>query len=106
MTINAYKPQGTDIKVYTKVISAEDVETFDEKPYTLMVQETPSTLISLNEKDYKDFVFKSANSSLSYVSNESTFNRFKTFAVKIALLSEDANVIPKVKDMRAIALDE
>ena len=106
VTVNANKPQGTDIKVYTKVISSEDTQTFDEKPYILMTQETPSTVISLNDKDYRDFVFKSANDNLSYVSNESTFNRFKTFAVKIALLSEDSKVVPRVRDMRAIALDE
>ena len=33
------------------------------------------------------------------------FDRFKTFAIKIALTSTNAAVVPKVRDMRAIALD-
>ena len=106
VTLNAFKPQNTDIKVYVKVISAEDTATFDEKEYILLTQETAATTYSLNERDYKDFTFKSANNALSYVSNESTFNRFKTFSIKIALMSSNPITVPRIRDMRTIALDE
>ena len=104
--LNAYKPQGSDIKIYAKVISAEDTDTFDEKGFILLEQETESTVYSLNEFDYKDFVFKTTEDSISYISNNSLFTKFKTFSIKIALLSTSGVIIPKIRDMRAIALDE
>ena len=54
----------------------------------------------------KELVFKSANDAITYTSSNVTYEKFKTFAIKIALTSNNATVIPKVRDMRAIALDE
>ena len=104
--ISAFKPLGTGINVYYKVKSEEDPESFDDKSYVLMNQETANTLLSTSEEDIKEFTFKTANDSISYTSGGATHDRFKTFAIKIALTSNNATVIPKVRDMRAIALDE
>ena len=103
--LNAYKPQDTDIKVYFRVHNAEDPEDFESKPYTLMTQETDANLISASEADTNQYVFKSVNSSISYVSAGVTYDKFKTFAIKIVLGSASTAIIPKVKDMKAIALD-
>ena len=104
--VNAYKPLGSGIHVYFKVKSDEDPEDFDKKDYVLMSQETPSSVFSLTEGDTKELVFKSANDAITYTSSNVTYEKFKTFAIKIALTSNNATVIPKVRDMRAIALDE
>ena len=103
--LNAYKPQDTDIKVYFRVHNAEDPEDFESKPYTLMTQETDANLISASEADTYQYVFKSVNSSISYVSAGVTYDKFKTFAIKIVLGSASTAIIPKIKDMKAIALD-
>ena len=103
--INAYKPVDTGIEVYFKVKADEDPQDFDEKGYTLMTQETSNSVFSLSEEDTKEFVYKSANESIEYTSGGVKFDRFKTFAIKIALTSSNAAVVPKVRDMRAIALD-
>ena len=103
--MNAYKPVDTGIEVYYKVKSDEDPEDFDLKGYTLMSQETASTVYSLNEEDTREFTFKTTNDSAEYTSGGTTFDRFKTFAIKIVLTSKDAAVVPKVRDMRAVALD-
>ena len=34
-----------------------------------------------------------------------TYDKFKTFAIKIVLGSASTSIIPKVKDMKAVALD-
>ena len=104
--VNAYKPLGSGLHVYFKVKSDEDPEDFDKKDYVLMSQETPSSVFSLTEGDTKELVFKSANDAITYTSSNVTYEKFKTFAIKIALTSNNATVIPKVRDMRAIALDE
>ena len=103
--INAYKPIESGIHVYYKVKSEEDPEDFDKKGYTLMTQETPSTVYSLNEEDTKEYLFKTTDESITYTSGNITYDTFKTFAIKIALTSNTASIVPKVRDMSAIALD-
>jgi len=105
LIMNAYKPVDTGIEVYYKVKSDEDPEDFDLKGYTLMTQETASTVYSLNEEDTREFTFKTTNNSAEYTSGGTSFDRFKTFAIKIVLTSKDTAVVPKVRDMRAVALD-
>jgi len=103
--ISAFKPLGTGINVYYKVKSEEDPESFDDKSYVLMNQETANTLLSTSEEDIKEFTFKTANDSISYTSGGATHDRFKTFAIKIVMTSNNAVTVPKLRDMRAIALD-
>ena len=103
--MNAYKPLGTGIHVYYKVKSDEDPADFDKKGYVLMSQETANTVYSLGEEDTKEFVYQTSDESISYTSANVEYDKFKTFAVKIALTSNNAAVVPKVRDMRAIALD-
>jgi len=103
--LNAYKPKDTDIKVYFRVWNAEDPGDFEDKPYVLMTQETDVNLISANESIINQYSFKSAGGSISYTSDGQTYDKFKTFSIKIVLASSSSTVIPKVKDMKAIALD-
>ena len=109
--VNAYKPRGADIHVYYKILSDSDVEPFDEKPYVLMEQETTSSSFSLNENDVKTFTFRTKDQFVSYTDSEGQkYNDFKTFAIKIGFtLNRDDQTtfigIPRVSDVRAIALD-
>ena len=110
--MNAYKPRGSNIYVYYKVLSAEDSENFDDKPYILMSQDTSEGLFSLNENDFKEYVFKTTDEKINYTSNDSTtvYTNFRTFAVKV-VFTRDLDIqttyigIPKVSDLKVIALD-
>jgi len=104
--INAYKPLGTGVHVYYKVKSDEDPQDFDDKNYVLMTQETPSSVYSGAEGDIREFIYKTSTDSITYTSQNVTYDKFKTFAVKIVMTSNNATVVPKVRDMRAIALDD
>jgi hypothetical protein len=103
--LNAYKPKDTDIKVYYKVHNAEDPDDFEDKPYTMFTQETDANLISSNESDIKSYVYRTSANNITYTSSNVTYDKFKTFAIKIVLGSASTAIIPKVKDMKAIALD-
>ena len=103
--LNAYKPKDTDIKVYYRVHNADDSEDFETKPYVLMTQQTDSNKISANESDIHEYAFKSPNDVITYTSNSVTYDKFKTFAIKIVLGSASSSIIPKIKDLKAIALD-
>ena len=103
--LNAYKPLGTNIHVYYKVKNADDPDDFDVKDYTLMSQETSSGTISKGKEDIVEFIFKTPNETTAYSSNNVRYETFKIFAIKIALVADTTYDMPRVKDMRAIALD-
>ena len=103
--LNAYKPKDTDIKVYYRVHNSEDPTNFEERPYEIMTQETDVNRISASETDINEYVFRSSANNVSYTSSNVTYDKFKTFAIKIVLGSASTSIIPKVKDMKAVALD-
>ena len=109
--LNAYKPRGTNIHLYYKVLSQDDAENFDDKPYILMTQDTSSGLFSMNEGDFKQYVYKTKDEKILYTNEDgSTFRTFRTFAVKV-VFTRDSDIqttfigIPKISDLKVIALD-
>jgi len=103
--VNAYKPLGTNVHVYYKVKNGDDPDDFDMKNYILMTQETSTGTISKGKEDIQEFIFKTPNETTAYTSNSVRYETFKIFAVKIALVADTTYDMPRVKDMRAIALD-
>ena len=103
--LNAYKPLGTDFHLYYKVKADNDQTDFDDKNYVLMNQETDSSIVSGSEQDIKEFIFKTADEKITYSSDNVVYDKFKTFSVKMVLTSNNAVTVPKVRDMRVIALD-
>ena len=103
--LNAYKPKDTDIKVYYRVHNSEDPTNFEDRPYIIMTQETDINRISASETDVNEYVFRSSANNVAYTSGSIRYDKFKTFAIKIVLGSASTSVIPKVKDMKAVALD-
>ena len=105
--VNAYKPESAKIHVYAKVLSPDDTESFDDRGYIQLEQETANSVNSLNEDDFKEFLYRSAGDSIDYTDDNGTnYKKFKTFAIKLCLLSTSTLDVPRVKDLRAIALDE
>ena len=103
--VNAYKPKGTDVHVYYKVKNVDDPDDFDLKNYVLMSQETTAGTISKGKNDIQEFIYKTSGETTAYTSNSVRYETFKTFAVKIALVANTTYDMPRVRDMRAIALD-
>ena len=103
--LNTYKPLGTDVHLYYKVKGETDPEDFDTKDYVIMTQETPSSLYSGSEEDIKEFIYKTSGEEIKYTSNGVNYDTFKSFAVKAVMTSNNVTVVPKVRDIRIIALD-
>jgi len=57
--ITAYKPSGTTIQVYAKILNFTDGEAFEDKDWTLMDQVTSGAIYSdsLNEEDYREYEY-------------------------------------------------
>jgi hypothetical protein len=103
--VNTYKPLGTGVHLYYKVKGETDPEDFDSKGYVLMTQETPSTIYSGNEGDIKEYIYKTSDEEIKYTSNNVNYDTFKSFAVKAVMTSNNVTVVPKIRDIRIIALD-
>jgi len=109
--MDAYKPRGSNIHAYYKVLSSEDSEPFDEKSWVLMKQQTANTTYSISEHDFKRFEFKTYDEKISYISGgDARYEKFRTFSIKLVMtldrVSQDSFIgIPKIANLRAIALD-
>lgn len=122
--ITAYKPSGSEIKAYVKFKSAEDPETLDDKHYTMLTQITPSNVVSssTNSKDFREYEFglPSTNASVQtaylfsgnndviryHDDGGATYDTFKTFSVKLVMTGDNSAIVPRVTDLRAIALQK
>ena len=111
--VTGYKPAGTDIKVYARLLNANDETPFNEHTYTELELLTSALVISDPKltSDFKEFEYKIPTASLTgpsgefqYISGGNTYTGYKFFAIKIILLSTDTSVVPRLLDYRAIAL--
>jgi hypothetical protein len=121
--LTAAQMLGTIIWVYTKVRNKADIESFDQKNWVLAKRMQPFVdEISPSEDYYREIRFMGGGADdefpLSYeakldgVAYDSAnqpsgerFNTFNEFAIKIVMQSNDALVVPVVKDLRAIAVE-
>ena len=195
--VTAYRPAGSDLKVYGKFLAGADSDTFQTKDWSALVETTSSALVSslVNSDDYVELIYElptsiqiiangasvnttSANIAVSstsafaagnfvYITNNTTgamnvrqvnqltnstsmvlssnlsfatsncavglipglqsqdgafkyannnsatryvtmtdgvFDTFKTFAVKVVLVSNNYHIVPKMSDLRCLAL--
>ena len=86
------------------IIDNKDSFTFNLAHYVQQFTDSVD-VFRANEIDIKHYIFKTADSVISYISGGVTYDKFKTFSIKIVLGSASTAIIPKIKDMKAIALD-
>jgi hypothetical protein len=124
--LTAYKPSGSDVFVYYKILHAEDNDTFEQTrwiPMDRVVSEgfTSAAVYSSssNRNDFLELVYDVPTYSNGYRSGANTTNSkiieyrnsararfvgYKYFAIKIVLVNQNSSNPPRVRDLRAIAL--
>ena len=110
--LTAYRPRGTDIKVYIRAQNAYDSSQFDTLPWIELELFEGVTQYSsaANLEDYREFRYrvpdsaKDGNGVLEYTSASGTFAGYRRFAIRIDLIAENNYQVPTVKDYRGIAL--
>ncbi len=124
--LSAYKPVGSDVHVYYKILNAEDSDAFGDSRWIPMVRDTGEGFTaetryssSENRDDIFEMTYKTSdfnNTSLSGAnttnsniieyrnSRKARFIGFKYFAVKIVLTNDTSANPPRVRELRAIAL--
>jgi hypothetical protein len=107
--LTAYKPSASQIYVYVKMLSSSDTDIFDDKEWQLLTPLGNANFVSSNANDYRELTFAPgsngiASNSITYISDGVTYNTFRTFAIKIVFSSTNSANVPKVRDLRAIAI--
>jgi hypothetical protein len=109
--LSSYTPSGSSIAVYAKLLNSTDNVFFGDRPWTPMTEHVVSGTGDFSEKYYTlpDTGSTSEAGGLSsyvykYTTDTVLYTGFKTFAIKIVFLSSDTTRVPKVRDMRTIAL--
>lgn len=106
VTLDAYKPTGTDVRVYYKASATESTTPFENNVWIKM-SEFKSIPSSVNANDFREHKFYPANAFDVYgvPLNAPISPRFNTWAIKIVLVSNSEAITPIIRDLRAISLD-
>lgn len=123
--LTGYKPSGSDIHVYYKLLHGEDSDTIRDARWIPMERDVGEGFTSLsryssseNRDDFIEFVYKipqysniarsGANTATGIVeyrnSSRARFVSFKYFAIKVVLTNPTSSNPPRVRELRAIAL--
>lgn len=113
--LTAYRPPNTDVKVWIKILNGEDTDTIAQKSW-IELEKTfggDITYSSLADKnDFKEYVFNIPDTYLTgalgevqYTNSQGIlFTSYKSFQIKVGLLGTNSAIIPRVADLRTIAL--
>jgi len=111
--LSAYKPGLSNIYVYGKFLSPGDAESFNDKNWNLLTQINNSNFVSSDEADYRELTFAPGTNGvvtnqITYTNStgSQTFTDFATFAVKVVMTGQSTVDVPKIKDLRIIALPD
>jgi len=104
--LSQYMPSGTSVSVYGKFLHQSDPENFDEKDWIELTPTLPAgSSASFVEYSYDiPSTYLNGDDVFEYTSGGVTYTGYKTFAVKVVLLSSKTSVVPKCRELRAIAL--
>ena len=102
--LNMNRRAGTQVTCYYKVLSQYDFDSFEDKLWKVMAQTSNLNTISTDSTEFVEYQFDPTTTTTNYSSGGAAFTSYKTFAVKIVMTSSNTSVIPRVKDLRVIAL--
>jgi len=107
--MDAIKTAVTDVQVYYKVVSGDDPETISAKRWRRM--EKVKDVVSKNGRTVIALEFRPSltENRISYTENGTNYpigGTFKSFQIKVCLLSSDPATVPKIKNLRITAVPE
>lgn len=110
--VTGYKPTGTDIKAYVRIKNNADSVSLINNPWIELDLISGSTLVSStsNTNDYKELVFavpenNKVSDIITYTNETGTYFGYRSFAIRIDLLSDNVANVPKVLDYRGVAFE-
>ena len=103
---NAVTPTGSTVKVYYKAAFVDGTTTLEQAPYQEMVLAERASGYDKGFVEHK-FVCDYGDNALPGVRYAlPNKKRFNQFSIKIVMLSATTTTVPKVRDLRVMALDD
>ena len=118
--MTAYRPIGTDVAVWMRLVNAEDGDSYSNIPwYKLEMVDDTAYSTSGDRNDFREYTFKfpatmmtgntgansAPNTVVQYRNSQGTlFSGFKIFSLKVGLTATNSAIVPRVADLRAIAV--
>jgi hypothetical protein len=117
--LTAYRPPDTDVRVWMKLLNGEDSDPMTQKTWIEMEKSYggDSTYSSIsNKNDFKEYKYLlpaetlttgglDVNGIFTYKNTANVeFSTFKSFQIKVGLIANNSAVVPRVADLRTIAL--
>lgn len=102
-------PSVADVKVYGKFQNASDSSNFDDLSW-IELELTNTPLNSSSRAGFVEYEYtipaanKNGSDIFEYTAGSATYTGYKTFAVKIVMLSSNTSAVPRIRELRAIAL--
>lgn len=107
--MDAILPTACGIEVYYKVLSSDDPQRISDKSWRRM--EKVKEIYSRNAQTMVGLEYRPSleENRINYTENGISYpigGTFKNFQVKVCLTSSDASIVPKVRNLRIIAVPE
>ena len=110
--LTAYRPPTSDVKVYAKILQGEDSDPFSAVPWIEMETDYTEYSSLSDRNDFKEYTYTFPASYLTGASGQVQYTNskgvvetgFKYFAIKIGLTGTNSAVVPRVGDLRVLAL--
>jgi hypothetical protein len=110
--LTGYRPVGTDIKVYVRLKNASDPVSLQNNPWIELEKTSGADLFSStsNTSDFKEFVYSIPDTNknsgvVRYTNDTGVYSGYRSFAIRIDMLSTNIASVPKVLDYRGIAFE-
>ena len=110
--VTGYRPVGTDIRTYIRIKNDADPVSLRNNPWIELEAISGGDLFSStsNRSDYKEFVYEIPDSAkiggvVQYSNDTGNYSGYRSFAIRIDLLSDNVANVPKVLDYRGIAFE-
>ena len=106
----AYKPLGTEVYIYYKILNRNDTSNFDDGNWQLMTQLSQTNVYSVSRDDLIEYEWapgknNQADNTISYTNaSGQQYNSFSQFAIKVVMATTDNTQVPFLTDIRALAL--
>lgn len=109
----AYRPLGTDVKVYLRLLNESDPAELENNDwYELEMISNPEIYSSsTNLDDFKEYIYeipasmKDIDGIVEYTNQNGTFTGYRTFGIKIELRSNDVFSVPRLLDYRGVSFE-
>lgn len=108
--LSMYRPINSDVRVWAKLLHNDDPQSIEEREWILLENTSPHMYSSaVNQNDFIESMFKInadnlTNDVFNYESDDIVYSGYKHFVIKIGLVGTNSALVPRVADLRAIAL--